>query len=136
MNFDCVGTDEKGRFYMKMNKPFTIVEKIQLLQRWVLVQSYAYYELDNNIISDFKYDTNVMQLKDMVTKYPEEARRSKYFKYFHDFFEGEFVNTSGFNLIQRVKSMDEDLYELLNFDATLALQLQEEKQNAGDTNHF
>lgn len=130
MNFDCVGTDEKGRFYMRLDKPFTNVAKIQLLQRWILVHSYVYYELNNNIVSDFKYDANVMQLKELVTKYPEDAKRSRYYKYFHDFFEGDFVNTSGFNLIQRVKTMDQNLYDLLDYDATLALRLQED---TGDT---
>ena len=42
MNFDPVGKNERGELFMKYNYPFNAVEKIQLLQRWILVQSFAY----------------------------------------------------------------------------------------------
>lgn len=107
---------------MKFNQPFSIVEKIQLLQRWVLVQSFAYYELDENIASDFRYDANVMQLEKLVDEFPEEADASRYCSYFHDFFDGSEHSTTGFDLLERVRKKDPKLYQLLHIDASFALE--------------
>ena len=65
MNFDCVGRDSKGQMYMKFHKPFSIVEQIQMLERSILVNSFAYYELNENILSDFQYDANAIQLSEL-----------------------------------------------------------------------
>lgn len=121
MNFDCVGKNEKGERYMKFREPFNIVEKIQLLQRWILVQSFAYYELNNNIASDFKYDANARQLEDLARSYPEEFMRSRYWDYFYDFFDTDEHATSGFDLLERVRKADKDLYRRLHMDAANAL---------------
>ena len=121
MNFDCVGVNKKGERSMKFQQPFNIVEKIQLLQRWILVQSFAYYELNDNIASDFKYDANARQLEDLARSYPEEFMRSRYWDYFYDFFDASEHATSGFDLLERVKKNDKDLYRRLHMDAALAL---------------
>ena len=74
MNFDCVGRDSKGQMYMKFHKPFSIIEQIQLLERSILVNSFAYYELNENILSDFQYDANAIQLSELKRDYPEEFK--------------------------------------------------------------
>ena len=124
MNFDPVGRDSRGQMYMKYNIPFTALEKIQLLQRWILVQSYCYYELNDNVVSDFDYDANAKQLADLKTRYPEEFKRSKYYEYFHDYCSEEdgTVNTSGFDLLERVRKKDKDLHRRLFMDAAMALE--------------
>ena len=125
MNFDPVGVDKQGEYYMKFHNPFSIVEKIQLLQRWILVQSFAYYELNENIASDFKYDANAMQLERLVAEHPKEATRSRYYDYFYDFFdeaEGAHM-TSGFDLLERVRKNDSELYRYIHMDAIRALDL-------------
>ena len=123
MNFDCVGRDSKGQMYMKFNKPFDVVEKIQLLQRSILVQSLAYYELDENILSDFQYDANAKQLAELKKEHPEDFKRSRYYAYFHDYCSEEdgITNTSGFDLIERVRKKDSKLYRYLRIDAIMAL---------------
>ena len=121
MNFDCVGKDSKGRMYMKFHKPFDIVEKIQLLQRSILVNSFAYYEMNDNILSDFQYDANARQLEDLAKENPKEFARSRYYTYFHDFYDSEEHATSGFDLLQRVKETDTDLYLRIQEDAEMAL---------------
>lgn len=126
MNFDCVGKDSKGQMYMKFHEPFNVVEKIQLLQRSILVNSFAYYELNDNIISDFQYDANAMQLEELSKAYPEEFKRSRYFTYFHDFYDSEEHATSGYTLIDRVKKTDYELYLRIWNDSVLALKLKEE----------
>lgn len=124
MNFNPVGHDpETGEMYMKFHHPFTILEQIQLLQRSILVNSFAYYELDSNILSDFAYDNNAKQLAELKRKHPEEFERSRYDEYFHDYCsEDDNVHyTSGFDLLDRVRKNDPQLYRYLHIDAALAL---------------
>jgi hypothetical protein len=106
---------------MKFNHPFNPVEKIQLLQRWILVQSFAYYELNQNIATDFQYDANARQLEELAKKYPEEFERSRYYEYFHDFYDSDEHATSGFDLLERVRVKDKQLYRYLHMDAVNAL---------------
>jgi hypothetical protein len=100
---------------MRFNKPYTRTEQIQLLQRWILVQSLAYYELNENIASDFKYDANSKQLSELMNNYPEDAKRSRYHKYFYDWSQDQC--TSGFNLLERVRKDDEELYRFMHINA-------------------
>ena len=125
MTFSCVGKDSKGQYYMKFDKPFNVVERIQLLQRSILVNSVAYYELDSNILSDFQYDTNAQQLVNLIREYPEEFKRSRYYPYFHDYCtDDDNVHfTSGFDLMERVRAKDPELYRYLRMDAIMALDL-------------
>lgn len=124
MNFDCVGRDSKGQMHMKFHKPFSIVEQIQLLERSILVNSFAYYELNENILSDFQYDANATRLSELKRDHPEEFKRSKYYDYFYDYYQDSDVHyTSGFDLIERVRKADEDLYRRIWMDAAWALDL-------------
>ena len=129
MNFNPVGRDAKGEMYMKFHIPFTPVEKIQLLQRSILVNSLVYYELDDNLLSDFQYDANARQLAELKKQYPEEFNRSKYHPYFHDYCsEDDGAHyTSGFDLLERVKKNDKNLYRRLNVDAVMALDMKQKK---------
>ena len=123
MNFDCVGRNERGEHYMKFNTPFNILEKIQLLQRWILVQSFAYYELNDNIATDFQYDANARQLEELAKANPKEFKRSRYYDYFHDFYCTDEHATSGFDLLERVKKNDKELYRHIWIDAAMALDM-------------
>lgn len=122
MNFSPVGFNDKGERYMKFHVPFNIVEKIQLLQRSILVNSFAYYELNENILTDFQYDANARQLADFKRDFPNEFKRSRYFEYFRDYCAEDGAHyTSGFDLLERVRSSDKDLYRRLHIDAAMAL---------------
>ena len=123
MNFNCVGKDSEGNRYMKFHKPYTIVERIQLLQRSILVNSFAYYELNKNILTDFQYDANARQLEELSKQHPEEFSRSRYYEYFYDFYDTDEHATSGFDLIERVRKNDEGLYRRIHMDAANALDL-------------
>jgi hypothetical protein len=129
MNFDPVGRKPNGEMYMKFHIPFTSLEKIQLLQRSILVNSFAYYELNENLLSDHQYDANARQLAEMKKEYPEEFRRSRYHLYFQDYctdVEGAHY-TSGFDLLERVRKNDKDLYRRLHIDAAMALDLKQKR---------
>lgn len=113
---------------MKFNEQFTVVEKIQLLQRSILVNSLAYYELNENILTDFQYDANALQLAELQSQYPTEFRSSRYHDYFYDFCgDGGAHNTSGFDLIERVRKKDAELYRHIRIDAILALELKHKR---------
>lgn len=99
------------------SKPFTDKEKIQLLQRSILVNSYAYYELNENILSDYQYDMNTRQLLELKKSNPEAYQKSRYRKYFNDFESG-----TGFDLTDRLRS-NRKLYQNVARDAHLALRL-------------
>lgn len=116
MNFDPVGRNESGEMYVKFRYPYTPVDKIQALQRWILVQSFAYYELDESIVEDFKYDANAKQLSKLIKEYPEEAKRSRYYKYFYDY-----TGDTGYHLLSRVQKQDAELYRFIHMDASTAL---------------
>lgn len=132
MNFDCVGQKPSGEMYMKFHTPFNPTEKIQLLQRSILVNSFAYYILDSNILSDFQYDANARQLEELAKNYPDEFKRSRYYEYFHDFFGDDGVHmTSGFDLLERVRKKDDQLYRYLHMDAVNALEQKQKRGNVG-----
>lgn len=127
MNFSPVGRDKNGDMYMKFRYPFNPVEKIQLLQRSILVNSFAYYELDSNLLSDFQYDNNAKQLAEFKKQYPDEFKRSRYFEYFKDYCseDDNAHYTSGFDLLEAVRRSDKELYRKLHVDAVWALELKE-----------
>lgn len=114
---------------MTFKDDFTPLERIQLLQRSILVNSMAYYELNDNILSDFQYDANARQLEDLMKECKDDARKSRYSEYFKDFFSEENGThmTSGFDLLERVRKSDPELYRYLRMDTYLALELKEEK---------
>ena len=106
---------------MKFSKPFTDQEKIQLLQRSILVQSYAYYELNENLLSDYQYDMNTRQLLELKQSNPEAFKKSQYYKYFNNFESG-----TGFDLAGRLKK-NKQLFKTVSHDAHLALKLKKER---------
>ena len=97
---------------------FTVLEKIELLQRSILVNSYAYYMLDSNILTDFQYDVNTRLLRQLKNEYPDEYVKSRYYEYFTGFESG-----TGFNLMALLMKKDKDLYNRIIGDAILALEL-------------
>lgn len=104
------------------SKLFTDKQKIQLLQRSILVNSFAYYELNENILPDYKYDENTRQLLKLKKTAPEAYEKSRYRKYFDNFESG-----TGFDLTGRLKS-NRKLYGQVARDARLALRLKNEKK--------
>lgn len=131
MNFNCVGKTPEGERYMKFHQPFNVLDRIQLLQRWILVQSFAYYELNENIATDFQYDTNARQLAELKKEHPEEFKRSRYYDIFHDYctdVDGAHY-TSGFDLLDRVKKRDKKLYRYIWMDAVNALEQKRRRED-------
>ena len=110
---------------MNFSKQFTDKQKIQLLQRSILVNSYAYYELNENILSDYKYDMNTRELLDLKESAPEAYQKSRYHRYFDNFESG-----TGFDLVGRLRA-DRKLYRQVARDAELAIRLKKERETKG-----
>lgn len=91
---------------------FTIQEKIDWLQRYIIVHSYIYYELNNNVIPDKEYDRRAKNLVKIKDKYPELWKTSEYYKQFGDDYNG----VTGFTLYH---DLDEHQQEIIRSIATL-----------------
>ena len=74
----------------------SIQEQIDFWQRYIIVHSYIYYFMDDNLISDREYDAKSLMLVEMKNKYPEEWKNSEYYKQFTD----EYCGNTGFDLIE------------------------------------
>ncbi len=80
---------------MKINE-MPIQDQINFWQRYIIVHSYIYYFMDNNIISDREYDAKALRLVEMKNKYPEEWKNSEYYEQYGD----EYTGNTGFDLIE------------------------------------
>ena len=61
-----------------------IAEKIQQRRYQMLVHSYIYYELNENIVSDSQWSKWAVELADLQKQYPEIASQVKYAEDFAD----------------------------------------------------
>jgi len=61
-----------------------IAEKIQQRRLQILVHSCIYYEMDQNIISDKKWDEWARELKKLQEDYPEISRQVDWYAAFAD----------------------------------------------------
>lgn len=95
----------------------TKLERINQIERQVLVHSYLYYALDTNIISDPRFDEIMEAL--LPYKYSPEFKESAYYKDFLDF-----DGSTGMDLPYRNP-------EIVNIGQRL-LRIQQEKRKQGD----
>lgn len=61
-----------------------IAEKIQQRRYQMLVHSYIYYELNENLVFDSQWSAWAMELVDLQSKYPDIAEKVIYAKDFDD----------------------------------------------------
>ena len=85
---------------MKFNCPYwSTITKIEMLEDWLLVHSYLYYEKDISVVTDFKFDQNSQQLIQMMKDYPKDFAKSKYYYVFNDF-----DGSTGYDLVRRLNA--------------------------------
>lgn len=77
-----------------MSNVLSIQERINFLQRCIIVHSYLYYERDASIIPDQIFDAKSRELVKYKIEYPELWRSSEYYKQFGD----EYSGATGFTL--------------------------------------
>ena len=91
----------KGKV-MKFTNPYWSYKlRIEVLQRWILIHSILYYEMNESIVSDKEFDDHAKQLVEMQNNYPDSAKASQYWNAFHDF-----DGTTGFDLPHRLSDTD------------------------------
>jgi len=63
----------------------TILEKINQRERQLMVHCCLYYAMNTNIIDDDMYDKFSFDLADLIKKYPDDFKKSAYYKDFLEF---------------------------------------------------
>jgi hypothetical protein len=86
----------------------SVTEKIQQRRYQMLVHSYLYYELGENIISDYQFDYWAKELVDLQEQYPEESKQARYYEEFIDF-----DGSSGFDLPYNYINIQKRAHRLL-----------------------
>ena len=87
-----------------------LLELMNRRQRQILVHSFLYYQLNENIISDSDFDLWSKELYELMKNYPEIAKKSAYSEGF-----GKFDGSSGFDLPYNVPEVQSKGYQLLNY---------------------
>lgn len=62
-----------------------IREVIKQRRRQILVHSFLYYQLNENVISDHQFDKFCNDLVDLQMKFPKESKEVEYYDAFKDF---------------------------------------------------
>lgn len=81
---------------------FNPLEQINWLQRYIIVHSYIYYQLNDNFIADHQYDEKSKLLVKLKERYPEEWRRSQYYRQFGKDYNG----ATGMGLVESLSDRD------------------------------
>lgn len=65
---------------LNINNPYlNLTQKIALYERWLLIHSYLYYELDDPIKTDFEFDGVKKELLKLKKKQTKKTRYSEAF---------------------------------------------------------
>lgn len=83
---------------MSKFKDLSPQEKVDYAARYVILHSIIYYELNESVISDKKFDKKSKSLVKLMEKYPEETENSEYYRAIYDF-----DGSTGFLLYSRLK---------------------------------
>jgi len=82
----------------------SFMERIDFLQRWILVNSYIYYEVGDSVVTDKQYDRTAYGLVDMQKAYEGDIKTDTQYGYaFYDF-----DGTTGFDLYYRLNESDKE----------------------------
>lgn len=83
----------------------TLQEYINYLQRFIILHSYIYYELDDNVISDKEYDAKARELVRYKNEVPELWKNSEYYQQFGDDYSG----ATGFTLYHDLNERQKEI---------------------------
>lgn len=90
------------------NKGLSDQEMINWLQRFLLVHSILYYDMNANVIDDNYWDKKAKELCKMMDKNIDLAKKSEYWKYYYDF-----DGSTGFDLVERLKEDNKEHFDYL-----------------------
>ena len=86
-------------------------EYINFLQRFIIVHSYIYYELNDNAISDKDYDSKAKELVRYKNGYPVLWKSSEYYKQFGDDYNG----ATGFSLYHDLNGHQKEIIQSIAY---------------------
>lgn len=66
---------------VKFRDDWDTLARINWLQRMIIVLSIAYYEFDESLVSDYKYDNWVRQLKQLMDECPNKEQSRYWYAY-------------------------------------------------------
>ena len=99
---------------MKFQKEMSVVSKLSLMERFILVHSMLYYEYNTNIIEDYVYDKEQSILAKAIKRFPDEFKKSRYYKTFKTF-----TGSTGFDLNSRCKRLQPEEYDKICYIAEM-----------------
>lgn len=85
----------------KSLKKLSTQEQIDFLERFILVHSIIYYEFNDNIITDSKYDEYAKYLYKLISLNDKEFKNSQYYYVYYDY-----NPATGFDLRSRLTKQD------------------------------
>ncbi|MGG0487216.1 hypothetical protein ABEY65_28100 [Priestia aryabhattai] len=85
-----------------------ILEKMNRRQRQLLVHSFLYYQLNENIIDDSTFDLWSKELADLMAAHPKISEKSAYFEGFKTF-----DGSSGYDLPFHLPEIQSTGYRLI-----------------------
>lgn len=91
--------------------PFIYWDKvsiIEFLQRRIIINAIAYYELDNPLWSDREYDKEAKQLEKLMSKYKQESKQTMYWYCMYDF-----TSATGFDLYGKLNDKDKSFLKAI-----------------------
>lgn len=87
---------------MKFNKNWTTVDKLNYLERMILIHSYLYYEMNETVIDDARYN----EISRILAKKVERYRGTKLKQTMYGYAFKDFDGSTGFDLIFKLKKKD------------------------------
>ena len=87
---------------MKFKEGMSTKQKIEALERYILVHSMLYYEMSESLITDQKFDRVCRLLVDKIKKYGAKKIASTQYGYAFDDFDG----STGFYLMDKLTKQD------------------------------
>lgn len=100
-----------------------LLEWMNRRERQILVHSFLYYQLNENIISDYTFDRWSKELAQAIKEHPDTFKQSVYAEEFKDF-----DGSSGYDLPFHLPEIQNIGYRLLKLNAkrTITNKLQKE----------
>ena len=97
---------------LNINNPYlNLTQKIELYERWLLVHSYLYYELNEEIKNDFEFDN----MKKALLKLKKlQKKRTRYSAAFNKNWNGSCYNM--------YKKLPEEIQESIKYDCKLIIE--------------
>lgn len=91
-----------------------VLELINRRQRQILVHSFLYYQLNENIISDYTFDMWAKELAELMKNHHDLAKKSVYYEAFK-----EFEGSTGFDLPYANPEIQKAGFRLLSYHKKL-----------------